>query len=372
MKVNFNELINIIYEEPLTQKPWQQLGALREALTAQDIYLVLRQPYEGDIGLAFFDGPSASASPHAAYYSQQLYTSDPFLNLPPNKSVLLSDIISKEELVQLEYFKLALAPHNIFDMIGLNIRDQEGLRANLRVTRNSSQPPFGEAERQLCDNIAPHLTRALRIYNRISELESERSTYAVAMAQLAMATIFLDEKRLIYTTNPAADYLLEQENGFGVRNSTLYLQSGAQHKQLCLLIDEIIQAQRSGKMDLAKALLVESNLGDTQYSFILRPLPIPERPENTNEPTIALFISKLDQPIGASTNLLQELFNLTPAEANLAVLLTNGHTIEQAATELHISPHTVRAHLRSIFSKTHVSRQSDLIRLILSSASSLG
>jgi len=86
---------------------------------------------------------------------------------------------------------------------------------------------------------------------------------------------------------------------------------------------------------------------------------------------IALFISSPDQPIESSTDLLQELFKLTPAEAKLAVLLTNGFTIENISAELSISAHTVRAHLRSIFSKTHVSRQSELIRLILSSAASL-
>lgn len=369
--VSFNDLISAIYDELLAPNPWQQLGTLREALAAQDVYLVLRQPSDGNIGLAFFDGPFASASPHAAYYSQQLYTLDPFLNLPPNKPVLLSDIIDDKKLLQLDYYHMALAPDNIFHMLGVNVRNEEGLRANLRVTRNRSQPPFGEVERRLCEDLIPHLARALQIYNRISELESERMIYADAMTQLAMATIFLDERRGVCTTNPAADYLLAQKDGFGVLDGLFYLQSPTQHRKLCLLIDEVVQAQSSGKVDLARALLVDSKSGKTQYSLIVRSMPPSERPESLGESVIALFISSPDQPIEASTDLLQELFNLTPAEAKLAVLLTNGFSIESLSTELGISPHTVRAHLRSIFSKTNVSRQSELIRLILSSAASL-
>lgn len=144
-----------------------------------------------------------------------------------------------------------------------------------------------------------------------------------------------------------------------------------QHRQLCVLIDEVVQSQRSGEVDLARALLVNSKSGKSQYSLIVRSMPPSERPESLGEPVIALFISSPDQPIETSTDLLQELFKLTPAEAKLAVLLTNGFTIENISAELGISAHTVRAHLRSIFSKTHVSRQSELIRLILSSAASL-
>lgn len=371
-EVSFSELINAIYEEPLATQPWQQLATLRKAMEAQDIYLVMRQPADGDVGLAFFDGPFASASPHASYYSQQLYTLDPFLNLPPNTPVLLSDVIDEEELMQLEYYRLALAPDNIFYMLGVNIRNEEGLRANLRFTRNRSQPPFGEKEKRLCEDLIPHLARALRIYNRLRELESERVIYADAMTQLAMATIFLDERRGIVTTNPAADYLLAKKDGFGIIDGRFQLQSPMQHRRLCQLIDEVVQAQRSGEIDLARALLVDSKSGESRFSLIVRSMPPSERPESLGEPVIALFISSPDQPIEASTDLLRELFGLTPAEAKLAVLLTNGFTIEALSTELGISPHTTRAHLRSIFSKTNVSRQSQLVRLILSSAANLG
>lgn len=370
--VSFNDLISAIYEEPLATHPWRQLGTLRKAMGAQDVYLVLRQPADGDIGLAFFDGPFASALPQASYYSQQLYTLDPFLNLPPNTPVLLSEVIDEQEMMELEYYRLALVPDNIFYMLGANIRNEEGLRANLRITRNRSQPPFGEAEKRLCEDLIPHLARALRIYNRLSELETQREIYADAMTQLAMATIFLDERRGIVTTNPAADYLLAKKDIFSVTDGRFQLQSPMLQRRLCQIIDEVIQVQRSGKVDMARALLVDSKSGDSQFSLIVRSMPPSERPESLDEPVIALFISSRDQPVAASTELLRELFGLTPAEAKLSVLLANGLTIEAISDELGISQHTTRAHLRSIFSKTHVSRQSELVRMILSSAANLG
>lgn len=371
-EASFVDLISAIYEAPLANPPWRQLAAIRKALAAQDVYLVLRQPFNGNVGLAFFDGPFASASPSAPYYSQQLYTLDPFLDLPANKPVLLSQIIDAETLVQSEYYQLALAPNNIFHMLGVDLRNEEGLRANLRFTRSRSQPPFGVQEQELCAALIPHMARALRIYNRISELESERTIYADAMTQLSMATILLGENRAVVSTNPAADYLLAKGDGFEISDGCLQLQLPTQHRRLCEMIEEVAQSQRLGKIGLARAMLVDSAGGRVQFSVIVRAMPLSERPESSSEPIIALFISNPNQPMEASADLLRELFELTPAESKLAVLLTNGFTIEAISEKLGISHHTTRAHLRSIFSKTNVSRQSQLVRLILSSAANLG
>lgn len=47
-------------------------------------------------------------------------------------------------------------------------------------------------------------------------------------------------------------------------------------------------------------------------------------------------------------------------------------SLEEAAEALGIKPNTARAHLRSIFSKTGVRRQTELVRLFLNSVAWLG
>ena len=57
--------------------------------------------------------------------------------------------------------------------------------------------------------------------------------------------------------------------------------------------------------------------------------------------------------------------------AMLALLLAKGLTLDEAAAELKIRKNTTRAHLRSIFAKTGVRRQTTLIHLLLSSVASI-
>ncbi|MGJ3230744.1 MAG: helix-turn-helix transcriptional regulator [Oceanicaulis sp.] len=66
---------------------------------------------------------------------------------------------------------------------------------------------------------------------------------------------------------------------------------------------------------------------------------------------------------------LASLFSLTPAEARLAADLAAGHTLAEIADmhSVHIS--TLRAQLRSIFSKTGVSKQSEFVSAVWRAAS---
>jgi DNA-binding CsgD family transcriptional regulator len=58
-------------------------------------------------------------------------------------------------------------------------------------------------------------------------------------------------------------------------------------------------------------------------------------------------------------------FDLTPAEARLALLLVAGETLRAAAVKLSITYETARTSLKNIFRKTGTCRQAELVIVIL-------
>jgi DNA-binding CsgD family transcriptional regulator len=74
----------------------------------------------------------------------------------------------------------------------------------------------------------------------------------------------------------------------------------------------------------------------------------------------------------AASRPLRKLFELTHKEAQLALCLANGRSLQESAGEPGITPNTARADLRSTFSKTGIDRQARLVRAILRSAAQLG
>lgn len=61
---------------------------------------------------------------------------------------------------------------------------------------------------------------------------------------------------------------------------------------------------------------------------------------------------------------LMEAYRLTRAEAKLAGEIASGESIENIATKFGLSRDTVRNQLKSVFSKTGISRQIDLVLLL--------
>jgi DNA-binding CsgD family transcriptional regulator len=85
--------------------------------------------------------------------------------------------------------------------------------------------------------------------------------------------------------------------------------------------------------------------------------------------TAAYFLMDTTREIPPSMDFLRLAYDLTRAEARLATMLLNGSSLEAAAEAMHVTRHTVRAHLKRIFSKTGTRTQAQLVRvLILSGA----
>ncbi len=61
---------------------------------------------------------------------------------------------------------------------------------------------------------------------------------------------------------------------------------------------------------------------------------------------------------------LQDLFDLTAAEAKLAQLLACGDSIDEVAQKLNIKMSTARTQLAAVFSKTDTRRQAKLVALL--------
>lgn len=89
--------------------------------------------------------------------------------------------------------------------------------------------------------------------------------------------------------------------------------------------------------------------------------------DTPNEPVVAIQISEADRGLELSRAAIREFFGLTPTEAEIAARLADGDNISEIAGALDIRPGTVRVHLRSIYRKTRVSRQGELVRLVLCS-----
>jgi DNA-binding CsgD family transcriptional regulator/PAS domain-containing protein len=314
-------------------------------------------------------GTSAEAT---ASYNQHFFTLDPFVDLPNRQVVTIAEFLSDDAWLNSEFYKNFLEPVDVFHILGADINTCDGAQCRIRISRGRNSPAFDESDKALLTQFISHLERSIKIHMQLNRIETERNLYAGAVDQMAVGTIILDEAGKVLQTNQVADQLLRDKDGLKRVSDGLQVGTARDTQEFRRLLKQSLLSQKSGTPSVVEALRVQRPSGRADLGIIVRSVPLSAWSEGKQCPAVVIFISDPEQQSSAPQEIVRALFELTPAETQLAMLLANGLTLDEASEELGISRNTARAHLRSTFSKTGVTRQTMLVRLILRSVAALG
>lgn len=87
-----------------------------------------------------------------------------------------------------------------------------------------------------------------------------------------------------------------------------------------------------------------------------------------SQAAILLLVTPVDRAAVPTAEVLQGLFDLTPAEARVARGISGAQTIEAIATAQGVSRETVRTQLKVVLAKTGLNRQGELVSLLAGKA----
>ena len=378
-----DRLIDAVYGGALEAVPWSTFMPLfRQMLNGKVVSLVLRPPADTDAGLILNqrralpeEGEDSNdlAAPDewpVSAYKERFHTLDPFINLPLGQVVTMDELIPEEQLLASEFYRQYLEPAGVFHILGADTLEPDGLEARLRVMRGRDEASFSEQEKLLFASVVSHMRRAIQIHSRLNRMESERDLFAGAVNQLAVGTLILDDTGKVLKVNQPAQLLLAENDGLKLVNDRISLHQRGQTEQLDALICKVINALQRGEPGMVEATRITRPSGLADLGVVIRPVPQAAWSEG-KAPAVALFISDPQAQTSASQDILERVFGLSKAESALALQLARGKSLAEASTGLNVSQHTARAQLKSIFAKTGVTRQAELVGLILKSVAAL-
>ncbi|WER48886.1 LuxR C-terminal-related transcriptional regulator [Cupriavidus sp. WKF15] len=371
----FSALLGDIYQGPMEQVPWgKALEHIRRQLNANYATLILRSPATDRPGLMVnVSEHGGSTLAGETSYNNYYYALDPFIGLPSDRVVTIDEHLGPGVWCQSEIYQQFLKDVGIRYILGADLRTDDGVECRFRLCRNIDSPNFSTADKALCTALLPHLKRAVDLHSRIDVVESERTVYASAIDRMLVGMVILDESGTIIKTNAAADEILGARDGIRISKGGLDVEYGQENRKFQRLLRQAMMGHLGTTPALMEAMSITRPSGNARLGVLIRTIPLSEWSEdNRKRPACVVFIRDPERRSQASHDVVRQLFDFTPAETQLALQLANGLTLDEAADELGISKNTARAHLRAIFSKTGVTRQATLVRMLLSSVISLG
>jgi DNA-binding CsgD family transcriptional regulator len=266
------------------------------------------------------------------------------------------------------FYQEFLIPHGTRWMSVTRLLDEGGVAVLLCLLRAVGTQPMDAADIARVERVRSGLVRALRVYVERSHGRPLAVAGLALLEWMPQGVLVVNEMRAIVYRNPAAERLLALGEGLVDREGYVDCLTAQGSRDLAAAIRSLglggAKLEGHG-VDRTVVRLPVKGGGPGQLV-----LAIAVRPESTmgafgDTPCAVLIVHPLDAASSLDPFVIGFAFNLTPAEAHVAAAVAEGRSPEQVARERGVSLTTVRAQLRSAFEKIGVSRQSELVRVLL-------
>jgi DNA-binding CsgD family transcriptional regulator len=204
--------------------------------------------------------------------------------------------------------------------------------------------------------------RATQIAGRLADAVALERAAMTALDRVDHGVMLVDAQGRVLFANRAAEAIVALKDGLTVAATALRGGTMADTQRLHALIADAARGVSGGSMRVARPSLAEPLLVLVAPTFSRGPWPI------DSPPAAIVFITDPQRTPRIELRRLMDLFDLTATEAKVALALADGRGVPETAHALRISPNTVHTHLRRIFRKLAVNRQSELVRVLARSA----
>ena len=353
-------LLDALYASILDELPWLAfLDAMERHLPCHHGTMVLRRSRDGDAGVLI----ASPADKAMAALQREHYRDSPFLDLPEGQVCVLTETELKRRHAPYYNYIRHFTP--VTELLGVNlVEPRTGMIFRLRAARIDGEPGFGERERGIVELLIPRLRTAIALYARNAAQEYRLSVLDETAGQASIGAGVLDDDGRILIKNFVLDRVLLARDGIHAYDGVLRCNDAKDDRALRMLLTRF----RTDSLPPAgdQTMTVCRSGGERFWSVLVRPSQPRSWMDEKIRSTVIVLLRDASNTPNVTDSTLIKLLGITPAEAALAAQLVKGRGLTEAAALLGISRCTARNQLASIFDRTGVHRQSQLVGHILS------
>ncbi len=349
-------LIEGMTEDPL----WSTfLDRLRLKTQADYVSLIFRPsryaPPERRI-IHLYSGQASPPAP-SRLYRESLHMADPvpYYQLAEGHVYDLAELMQFDDPAHEDYRQRFLMPSGMNIQRMMRVVEPSGVNAWLTITRREID--FEPRHDALLADLGPFLRAALRSYVALERERTAASVAGEAIRRMNFGWLTLDADGRVLDADPGSSRLLE-ESGMLLKGK-----DGKLTARVPEVGQEIMAAIRAlsgdpGARPRAVVLCREPWLdmllvGTSGDQAAARP-----------SPAIFAYVHADNWSSADRCDQLAQLFDLVPSEARLALALSRGMSITDAAGELGLTVESARTYSKRIYAKTGARGQADLVRFI--------
>ena len=363
----FSPLVERIYDAAIEPDGWSRLApALARAFDADSCILL---GWDKRTGETLWAGATANFTPDILsdyvthYRAMDLWLAGG-LQVPVGTTAVGGELVDDAVLLRSEFYNDYLKRLSHFDMLGGRLGVARHAEGFVALHRPHNAARFDIPDKQSLTILMPHLTQAMRLYQRLFGAHRTGVIATAALDLMPTGVLAVGADRTLLYANAAAERLLSEGAGVNVHQRRLHCTDGAADRMLGQLVWETAGAA-TGRTSGAGEVLRASRTERQPLSLLVCPCKPGTLQLGFAQPVALVFVGDPEDREATPIEVLVRLYGLTCAEARLIRALLAGDSLQDYAERATLSLNTVKSQLKQVFVKTSTKRQAELMRQLL-------
>ena len=289
-----------------------------------------------------------------------------FRRLADGRLMLTSDLYTAEEL------KTSPTCNEMLPRAGM----RNGLNARLKMPDGASIA-WSIGDPVDCDGwtssriamitgLLPHVRQFIRVRQALVRAEARNTTATALLENPRIGVLHLDRCGRILEVNDRARGILRNGDGLSDGGGVLRTRAPADQARLERLLGEALPG--SNAAPVSGSMLLRRSPVLPPFVLYVKPVTVSQPDYGARHVTALVLIVEPGRQRTVSADVVARTLELTPSESQVAVWLAEGRSVREMAEAKGHTEASIYWHLNQIYRKQSISRQVDLVRLVLSLA----
>ena len=304
------------------------------------------------------------------WYFENYYTMDERIprlrHLPDSRLVQVTDLYTEEELKTSAAYNEALLRGHAQNSVSVRLDGPRGSRIVWVVNDPIDGDGWSSAQLDSIRRLLPHIRQTVGVQQALAGANALGASFAKLLDTTGLGIVQLDGRGRIVAANDRARDLLRTGDGLFDEGGLLYARTLEDNAELQGLLTRALP--RFGGQGAGGSTTVRRSSALPPLVLHVNPVGRPET-DFSLWPVAALVLvadpashTRIDPAVAATA------LGLTGMESRVAVLLAKGMSVREVAAATGRGESTIRSHVKHMFAKHGLSRQAELVRLVLSLA----
>ena len=284
--------------------------------------------------------------------------------LPDSRLVHVTELYTAEELKTSPTYNEAFSRAHHQDGLHVRLDGPDGCYITWGLCDPVASDGWGTSEIAMIQKLLPHIRQFIRVRQALIRAEARDTTVTALLDNPRIGVLHLDRRGRIMELNDRARSILRRGDELSDRDGVLRARAPA--NQLCLerLVADALPG--SGAVAVSGSMLLDRSSGLPPLVLHVKPVAVPQPDYGARHVAALILIIEPKSQHRIDPGLVARTLGLTPMESRVAVWLAEGKSVREMAEATGHTAGSIYWQLKQIYQKHPISRQAELVRLVLS------